>query len=54
MIQLSHDSANAPSVPGRRGSQMSASLPSGVMRGSTTMCFVARCATSVTVRLVES
>ena len=54
MIQLNQPSASAPSVPGRSGSQMSASLESGVTRGSTQMCAVACGATSEMVRLVVS
>ena len=54
MIQFIQPRASAPSEPGRRGSQMSASLDSGVTRGSMTMWAVACGATSEMVRLVVS
>ena len=54
MMTWAQQLATAPSVPGRRFTQMSASLPRFVWRGSTMMCLSARVATSTVVRQLSS
>ena len=54
IITWAQQLATAPSVPGRRFTQMSASLPRLVWRGSTIMCLSARVATSTVVRQLSS
>ncbi len=54
MMTWAQQLATAPSVPGRRFTQMSASLPRLVWRGSTMMCVSARVATSTVVRQESS
>ena len=54
MMTWAQQFATAPSVPGRRFTQMSASLPRFVWRGSTMMCVSARVATSTVVRQLSS
>ena len=54
MMMFAQQFATAPSVPGRRFTQISASLPKFVWRGSTRIWQSARVATSTVVRQLSS